>query len=98
MAWNVRIHMPAATRPPSRPSTRSAISREALFVNVIARMLPGDTPSSRIRWAMRWVSARVLPEPAPATMSTGPSVCSTASRWTGLSPSRRGETAFTHRL
>src|SRR5881409_1788745 len=42
---------------------------------------------------MRWVSARVFPEPAPATMSTGPSVCSTASRCTGFSASRRGEVA-----
>ena len=44
--------------------------------------------------AIRWVSARVLPLPAPATMSTGPSVCRTASRWISFSPSsnegRRG--------
>ena len=38
------------------------------------------------RWAMRWVSTRVLPEPAPATMSSGPPSCSTASRCCGLSP------------
>ena len=38
---------------------------------------------------MRWVSTRVLPEPAPATMSSGPSAWMTASRWTGLRPSRR---------
>src|SRR5690554_1306051 len=36
---------------------------------------------------MRWVSTRVLPEPAPATMSSGPPWCSTASRCCGLSPS-----------
>src|SRR5437764_11546171 len=40
---------------------------------------------------MRWVRARVLPEPAPATIRTGPSVWSTASRWTGFSPSRRAD-------
>ena len=39
---------------------------------------------------MRCVSTRVLPEPAPATMSSGPSVWVTASAWTGLSPSRSG--------
>ena len=39
---------------------------------------------------MRWVSTRVLPEPAPATISSGPSVWVTASRWTGFSPSRSG--------
>ena len=35
---------------------------------------------------MRWVSTRVLPDPAPATTSSGPSWCSTASRWSGLRP------------
>ena len=44
---------------------------------------------------MRWVSARVLPLPAPATIRTGPSVCRTASVWMSLSPSIKGETAFT---
>ena len=34
--------MPLATRPPTRPSTRSAISRAALFVNVIDRIAPGE--------------------------------------------------------
>src|SRR5215218_4219662 len=44
---------------------------------------------------MRCVSARVFPLPAPATMSTGPSVCSTASDWMSLRPSSKGDTAFT---
>src|SRR5680860_1813162 len=30
---------------------------------------------------MRWVSTRVLPEPAPATISSGPPACTTAARW-----------------
>ena len=38
---------------------------------------------------MRWVSTRVLPEPAPAMMSNGPDVCRTASSCIGLRPSRR---------
>ena len=36
---------------------------------------------------MRWVSTRVLPLPAPARISSGPSPCVTASRWGSLSPS-----------
>ena len=39
------------------------------------------------RWAMRCVSTRVFPEPAPASTSSGPVPCVTASRWGGLSPS-----------
>ncbi len=38
---------------------------------------------------MRWVSTRVLPEPAPATMSSGEPACVTASRWFSFSPSSR---------
>src|SRR5215208_6904035 len=37
---------------------------------------------------MRWVSTRVLPDPGPATTSTGPLVASTASRCASLSPLR----------
>src|ERR687889_1499347 len=33
---------------------------------------------------MRCVSTRVFPLPAPARMSSGPSVCSTASSWVGF--------------
>ncbi len=51
---------------PSIRSRRSRISPAALFVNVIARISFGRTPCARIRWATRWVSTRVLPEPAPA--------------------------------
>ena len=36
--------------------------------------------------AMRCAMTRVLPEPAPARMSTAPSVCSTASRCSGFRP------------
>ena len=41
---------------------------------------------------MRWVSTRVLPEPAPATMSSGDPSCRTAARCCGLSPSSRAST------
>jgi hypothetical protein len=37
---------------------------------------------------MRWVSTRVLPDPGPATTSTGPLVASTASRCASFSPLR----------
>ena len=35
---------------------------------------------------MRWVSTRVLPEPAPATTSSGPPRWTTASSWSGFRP------------
>src|SRR5687768_8025868 len=42
---------------------------------------------------MRWVSTRVFPEPAPASTSSGPSPCVTASRWAGLRSASRRSTA-----
>src|ERR687898_1559018 len=83
--WNVDTHIFSATGPTSA-ATRDFISSAALLVNVMARISNGLTPWSRIRWAMRWVSTRVLPDPAPATTSSGPSAWVTASDWTGLSP------------
>ena len=85
--WKVDTHIPRAT-PPTRRATRSFISSAALLVKVIARIAKGETPRSRIRWATRYVSTRVLPEPAPATTSTGPSVTATASRCDGFSSSK----------
>src|SRR3954454_8348278 len=38
---------------------------------------------------MRWVMTRVLPVPAPASSSIGPSTCSTASRCCGFRPARK---------
>ena len=63
-AWNVRIQIARAVWPSIR-SSRSRISPAALFVNVIARISFGRTPTARIRWATRCVSTRVFPEPAP---------------------------------
>ena len=74
---------------PTSSATRSFISPAALLVNVIARISNGDTSRSAMRYATRWVSRRVLPEPAPAMTSTGPSGAITASRWTGFSPATR---------
>src|SRR3546814_20439507 len=43
---------------------------------------------------MRWGSARVLPDPAPASTRYGPGCAETASRWASLSPSSRWETSI----
>ena len=75
--WNVDTHMRRATGPTSA-STRSRISWAALLVKVMARISKGETPCSAISQAMRWVSTRVLPEPAPATMRSGPPAWVTA--------------------
>src|SRR5580765_5880485 len=85
--WNVRIQIARATGPSMR-SRRSRISPAALFVNVIARISFGFTPQAAIRCATRYVSTRVLPEPAPAITSSGPSVVRTASRWASFRSAR----------
>ena len=68
---------------PTSSTTRRRISSAALFVKVMARIRQGATPEATRR-AMRRVSTRVLPEPAPATTTSGPPSCSTASRWGGF--------------
>src|SRR5690625_3585891 len=87
-AWKVIVHIVLAVRAPRRTWMRSFISAADLLVNVIARICPGRTPRSAMRWAMRWVRTRVLPEPAPATMRSGLPLCVTASRWGPFRPSR----------
>ena len=84
--WKVDTHIALARRPTSA-STRSFISAAALLVKVIDMISPGCTPRSASSQPMRWVSTLVLPEPAPATMSSGEPACVTASRCRGLSPS-----------
>src|SRR5919206_2387504 len=86
-AWKVRIQMARAFGP-TAASIRSRISPAALFVNVIARISFGSTPHAASRCATRYVSTRVLPEPAPATTSSGPSVVTTASRCAGFRSAR----------
>lgn len=68
--WKVETHIILAWFPTS-PATRSRISAAALLVKVMASTAPGCTPRIPTRWAMRRVSTLVLPEPAPATTSTG---------------------------
>src|SRR3954470_4203262 len=82
-AWNVITHA-ARAGGPTRGATRSRISAAALFVNVIARISGGFAPIAFSRCAIRRVSTRVFPEPAPAITSTGPSVVRTASRCAGF--------------
>ncbi len=83
--WNVITHI-AFARGPTSSVTRSFISPAALLVNVIARICPGCTERAASRCAMRWVSTRVLPEPAPATISSGAPLCVTAARCCSFSP------------
>ncbi|MNF09102.1 hypothetical protein D3C80_2096810 [compost metagenome] len=58
--------------------TLSFISFAALLVNVIARISYGDTFFSSIKYAILVVKTFVLPDPAPAKTSNGPSVAVTA--------------------
>ena len=91
--WKVAISGLAREVWPSSFSTRSAISAEALLVKVTARMESGATPFSLDEPGDAVVMTRVLPEPAPARMSTGPSVASTAARCSGFRLSMSGCTA-----
>ena len=86
--WKVEIDIDLAESPTSS-TTRSRISAAALFVNVIARISPWWARPVASRCAIRWVSTRVFPEPAPATISSGEPECSTAARCGSLSPSTR---------
>src|SRR3954454_16353229 len=81
--WKVDTHILRATGP-TRDATRPFISSAALLVKVMARISKGETPWSLISHATREVSTRVFPEPAPATINSGPPGWVTASRWTGL--------------
>ncbi len=72
--WKVETHMRSASGPTSW-RTRSRISAAALLVNVIARIWLGHALPVASRYAMRCVSTRVFPEPAPATISRGVPEC-----------------------
>ena len=67
---------------------RSFISRAALLVKVTHSICPGQARRVARIWASRVVSTRVLPVPAPASTSTGPSTASTASRCSLFRPAR----------
>ena len=82
-AWNV----PASTSLPASPvrwAIRSRSSPAARLVNVTARIRCGRTALTPMRYAIRWATTRVLPDPAPARMSSGPSVVATARACSGF--------------
>jgi len=86
-AWKVPSHNPSAGWP-RIAATLSRISRAALLVNVTASTCDGYAfPCSRI-CAKRVVRTRVLPVPAPASTSSGPSTASTAARCSGFRRAR----------
>ena len=68
---------------------RACISLAALLVKVTANTPAGETWEVCISQAMRVVSTRVLPEPAPASMSAGWAGSVTAASCSGLRWSRR---------
>lgn len=86
LEWNVDTHMDCTRFATIRP-TRSRISAAALLVKVMARIWPGLTSRAASRYAIRRVSTAVLPEPAPATMSSGAPRWATAARCCGFRPS-----------
>ena len=90
MLWKVPSHGIPSTADPTIAPTRSRISRAALLVKVTARISDGHAWRVYNICAIRAVSAAVLPVPAPASRSTGPSVVSTASRCGGFNPRNQG--------
>src|SRR3954447_12121739 len=72
--------------------TRVSISRAALLVNVTARIFAGAARPPLTSQAMRVVSTRVFPLPAPARMSACSSGRVTAASCSGLRCSRCNDT------
>ena len=73
---------------------RSFISLAALLVKVTAKMPPGETCEVCNNQAMRVVSTRVLPEPAPARIKACSGGSATALSCSSLSESSKGEEAW----
>ena len=86
--WKVPIWIQRAFRSPTRSATRSFISPAAFLVKVRASTWPGLQSPSRM-CATRQVSTLVFPLPAPAMISEGPSVHSTAAFCALFNPSNR---------
>ena len=72
-----------ADRAPPMRAARRTISAAARRVKVSSRTRRGSAPRA-ISAATRWASVCVLPDPAPATTSSGPSPWSTTRCWAGL--------------
>src|SRR5690348_6086020 len=92
MPWKVPTLRPRV--PVSSESSRPRISPAALLVKVTARIAHGGTRSTSTSQAMRWVSTRVLPEPAPASTRYEPGGALTASRCAAFSESSKCETSI----
>src|SRR5512139_532954 len=90
--WKVPIHMPRGFTA-SIAARRVSISRAALLVKVTASTPAGDTAPCLSSQAMRVVSTRVLPLPAPARISAWPSGSVTAASCSGLRCSRCSDKA-----
>ena len=86
--WNVPSHgMPSIVPPEMARDARLHLARGLVGEGDGENWL-GHALRLAMRWASRAVSAAVLPVPAPASTSTGPSVVSTASRCGGFRRSR----------
>ena len=94
MAWNVPAVTDRARRAGAR---RSRSSPAALRVKVTARTCAGSTRRSRDCHAMRRVSTRVLPDPAPARIANGAPRLVTASRCVGRDRRGASSTAAPYR-
>ncbi len=81
--------MPSAAWPTRGLHPLAHLGR-ALFVKVIARICDGQASRFASRRAMRRVRTLVLPDPAPATMSSDSPRYSTASFCWGLRPAVKG--------
>lgn len=57
-----------------RPAMRCTISVAAFSVKVTNRTWSEATAPISMAYAARWLMTRVLPDPAPARMTSGPSV------------------------
>ena len=95
--WKVQTVISAAAFLLTMPPMRSRISLAALLVKVTARISAAGTFFSSM-WAIRQVTVRVLPVPAPARIMTGPSSAATAWRWAGLRESKENEEAIGGRI
>lgn len=72
----------------SMADSRVCISRAALLVKVTAMILAAMARWLAISQAMRVVSTRVLPLPAPASTSAEPAPSVTARNCSGFKPAR----------
>src|SRR3989338_10994843 len=97
--WNVPIHSPRVLIG-NIADRRVTISFDALLVNVTAKIPCGLTAPVLMRYAMRVVSTRVLPLPAPARISADWCGRVTAWRCSGLRPESREEfmVGLSHRM